>query len=410
MAVQDLAAGPGDDVLARVVDRFLADHGDELVAIRRRIHAHPEPSWHEQATTALVAERLAAAGLSPRVLAGGTGLVCDVGPAGADGPTVVLRADLDALCLEDTKDVPYRSTVPGVCHACGHDVHTTSLLGAGLVLDRALAETGGGRVRLVFQPAEEALPGGATAAVAAGVLEGASAIFALHCDPGLDAGRVGVKAGCITSACDLVVVRLHGPGGHTARPHLTADLVHVAARIVTDVTAGMGRLIDVRSGVSVVWGAIHAGGAPNVIPNAAEVAGTIRCMTREAWEAVPAIVRRLLDAVVLPLGATYDLDYTRGSPPVDNDPSATRLVANAVSAALGPDAVAEAVQSVGAEDFSWYLDHVPGSFARLGVRPPGTVEAPDLHTSAFDVDERAIGVAVRTLTRVAVEALAAYRS
>jgi amidohydrolase len=410
MALRDrAAAGPADDVPAREVDRFLEASGDDLVALRRRIHAHPEPSWSEHATTAIVAERLAAAGLAPRLLDGGTGLVCDVGEPGT-GPTVVLRADLDALCLEDTKDVPYRSTVPGVCHACGHDVHTTALVGAGTVLASALPDGPPGLVRLVFQPAEEALPGGATTVLGAGVLDGADAIFALHCDPSLDAGRVGVKAGYITSACDRVVVRLRGDGGHTARPHLTSDLVHVAARVVTDVTAGLGRLVDVRGGLSVVWGSIHAGSAANVIPNSAEVAGTVRAMTREAWESVPDLVRILLDAVVLPLKATYELEYTRGSPPVDNDPFATSVLSDAVTAALGPEALADTPQSVGAEDFSWYLDHVPGSFARLGVRPPGAVAAPDLHTSAFDVDERAIGVAVRTLTRLAFEALTAYRS
>lgn len=424
MSLQDRRAagrpGQADDVLARELDRFVATAADDLVTLRRHIHAHPEPSWSEHATTALVAAQLRQAGLAPRLLDGGTGLVCDVGAAGggadgqadrhAGGPTVVLRADLDALCLEDTKDVPYRSTVPGVCHACGHDVHTTVLVGAGLVLARALPDGPPGRVRLVFQPAEESLPGGATAVIRQGVLDGADCIFALHCDPALDAGRVGVRVGAITSACDSMVVRLSGPGGHTARPHLTADLVHVAARVVTDLTAGISRLIDVRGGVSVVFGAIHAGSAPNVIPNRAEVAGTIRAMSRGAWEAVPAVVRRLLDATVLPLGAEYELDYTRGSPPVENDPIATRVLSDAVTVALGPDAVADTAQSVGAEDFSWYLDHVPGSFARLGVRPPGAVSAPDLHTSAFDVDERAIAVGVRALTRVAFEALTAYRS
>jgi amidohydrolase len=215
--------------------------------------------------------------------------------------------------------------------------------------------------------------------------------------------------GAITSACDRIVVKLGGPGGHTARPHLTADLVTIAARVVTDLPAGLNRLVDVRGGVSLVFGSLHAGTAANVIPIAGEVAGTLRAMSRAAWEAAPELVRRLLDATVTPLGGTYELEYTRGSPPVENDPFATRVLSDAVTAALGPDALAETPQSVGAEDFSWYLDHVPGSFARLGVRPPGALDAPDLHTSAFDVDERAIAAGVRTLCHVAAGALAAYR-
>ena len=219
-----------------------------MVVLRREIHAHPELAWHELRTSALVTHELRRAGLSPTPLPTGTGLVCDVVGDG-HGPTVALRADLDALPIDDEKDVPYRSSVPGVAHACGHDVHTAVVLGAGLGLAR-LAAAGEllGRVRLVFQPAEEVVPGGALAALAADALGGARRVFALHCDPRVDAGSVAVRAGPITAAVDSITVRLSGPGGHTARPQLTVDLVSALADILVRTPALLSRRVDPRAG------------------------------------------------------------------------------------------------------------------------------------------------------------------
>src|SRR4051794_14617490 len=199
-----------------VAEAWLEEHEDDLSAVRRRIHANPELGRKEFVTTALLVERLERAGLSPKVLDAGTGVVCDIGDG--DGPLVLLRADIDALPLPDEKDVSYRSQVPGVCHACGHDVHTAALLGAGLALAE-YADRLPGRVRLVFQPAEEVMPGGALDVIAQGGMDDVTAIFALHCDPALEVGRVGLKSGPVTAAADTVEVRLWGPGGHTSRPH-----------------------------------------------------------------------------------------------------------------------------------------------------------------------------------------------
>ena len=191
---------------ASAVDRWLAAHEAELVALRRDLHMHPELGWTEHRTTKVLVERLEAAGLAPEVLAGGTGLVCDVGEG--DGPLVGLRADIDALPLQDVKDVPYRSRTPGTCHACGHDVHTAVVLGAGLALATLRLP---GRVRLFFQPAEELMPGGAIDVVRQGWADELSVVYGLHCDPSLEVGRVGVKSGPITAAADSVRVRLSGP-------------------------------------------------------------------------------------------------------------------------------------------------------------------------------------------------------
>jgi amidohydrolase len=390
-------------VIDQALDRFLGEHGEELVAFRRRLHAHPEPSWQEHETTAAVRDRLQVAGVATASLETETGLRADLGRP--DGPTVLLRADIDALPLDDEKDVPYRSTVPGVCHACGHDVHTTILLGAGLVLHRLLEEGGPGRVRLLFQPAEESMPGGAEALHRTSVMDDIDLAFALHCDPSLEVGKVGLRSGPITSAADQVSIRLHGPGGHTARPHRTADLVHILGRLITDLPDGLLKLTDSRDAVTMVFGRVDAGHVPNVIPTNAQLEGTLRVRGRDSWEVAPALVERLVEAAVRPFGATYELSYQRGSPPVDNDPRAVAILRRAATDALGDEAATSTEQSVGNEDFSWLLERVPGAYARLGVRPVGQALSVDLHAGRFDVDERAIDAGVRLLVHTALEAL-----
>jgi amidohydrolase len=386
----------------QIADAWLAGHEAELSVVRRTLHAHPELGRREYETTALVAGRLEQAGLSPKVLDAGTGLVCDVGPG--DGPVVVLRADIDALPLTDEKDVPYRSQVPGVCHACGHDVHTSALLGTGLALAQA-ADRLPGRVRLVFQPAEELMPGGALDVVAQGLVQDAVAIFGLHCDPTLEVGRVGLKTGPITAAADSVEVRLTGPGGHTSRPHNTVDLVHALATVATGLPEALSRLVDPRAGLCLVWGHVSAGLAPNAIPREGLLQGTLRVLDKAAWQSAPDLVRRVVEGLVAPYGARADVRYARGVPPVVNDPAATALLTAAVKAALGPGAAVPTVQSLGGEDFAWYLEHVPGAMARLGVKPPGLERPVDLHQGLFDVDEAALAVGVRVLVTAAVAAL-----
>ena len=387
-----------------IADAWLRENDAELVRVRRDLHAHPELGHAEHRTTALLVERLTAAGLKPQVLSKGTGLVCDVGSGSA--PVVVLRADIDALPLDDEKLVPYRSTLPGVCHACGHDVHTAALLGAGLALAEA-ADRLDGTVRLVFQPAEEKMPGGALDVLADRVLDGVSSVFALHCDPALEVGRVGLKSGPITAAADALTVVLKGPGGHTSRPHNTVDLVHVLATVATGLPNALSRLVDPRAGLALVWGHVSAGVATNAIPRSGILKGTLRVLDKGAWRDAPVMVQRVVDGLVAPYGAHADVTYERGVPPVVNDSSATALMAAAVRGALGQGAAVPTLQSLGGEDFGWYLEHVPGSMARLGVKPPGQELPHDLHQGSFDVDEQALGVAVRVLVATALAALSA---
>ncbi len=394
------------DPIARGLDAFLDAHLEELITFRRHLHAHPERSRKEFETTASVVERLQVAGLDARVLASGTGALCDLGGA-IDGPTVALRADLDALGMADTKDVPYRSVVPGVAHACGHDVHTTVVLGSGLALAHLFATDAlPGTVRLVFQPAEEAVPGGALDVIADGGIDGVDWMFGVHCDPKLDVGRVGVRAGAITAAADLVTIRLRGPGGHTARPQLTADLVDVAARVVTVLPGALRERAAPLGALNLVFGAIHAGDAANVIPALAELRGTVRSPDRAAWDQAPAFLEEIIESIATPRGAMFEIGYSRGAPPVDNDAAATAIFAAAATDVLGPSKVVETPQSQGGDDFSWYLEHVAGTYARLGVHDPESDRGRlDLHSSDFDIDERAIAVGIRVLVTAAVRAL-----
>jgi len=386
------------------VETWLALHGDALIEFRRDLHRHPELGHHERRTTDLLVAALEKQGLHPQVLSRGTGLTCEVGDG--DGPVVGLRADIDALPLQDLKDVEYRSTVPGVCHACGHDVHTAVLLGTGLALASGLAtERLPGRVRLIFQPAEEVMPGGALDVIGDGGLKGLTSVYALHCDPSLEVGRIGIKAGPITAAADSVEVCLSGPGGHTSRPHNTVDLVHALAVVATGLPDALGRLVDPRAGMCLVWGHISAGTAANAVPREGVLRGTLRVLDKGAWESAPKLVRRIVEGLVVPYGAVADVTYERGVPPVVNQAASTALMSEAATAALGRGSVVPTVQSLGGEDFAWYLDQVPGAMARLGVRPPGQERPHDLHQGGFDVDEDAVGVGVRALVATALAAM-----
>ncbi|MFI8184929.1 M20 family metallopeptidase [Actinacidiphila glaucinigra] len=392
-------AAPEGALLGVVPERLRA----ELVAFRRDLHMNPELGRQEFRTTAAVKARLEQAGLKPRVMPGGTGLLCDIGATDPERPRLALRADLDALPIPDTKRVEYRSTVPGRTHACGHDVHTTVVLGAGLVLAELERE---GRlrrpVRLVFQPAEEVMPGGALDAIKAKALDGVGRILALHCDPKVEVGRIGLRQGPITSAVDRLELSLDGAGGHTARPHLTTDLVTAAAKMATELPAVLARRIDPRAGMSIVWGRIEAGHAANVIPQHAELEGTVRCLDLNAWHEAPDLVHEVIDQVAAMYRAKWELTYHRGVPPVVNEADSTELLRDAMTARYGAHTVEDTEQSLGGEDFSWYLEQVPGALARLGVRPVGDTSKRDLHQGDFDVDEGAIKVGVELFTSAAL--------
>jgi amidohydrolase len=387
------------------LDAWLADHEQELVATRRHIHAHPELSRQEFETSALVFKELVAVGLQPRMLFEGNGVLCDIGTGDT---AIALRADLDALPIQDIKQVPYRSQVENVCHACGHDVHTTVVLGAGKALAK-LAQAGElpGRVRLIFQPSEERQPSGAPDVIACGGLDDVDAIFGLHCAPMLPCGVVATRSGPMTAAADFFEIKLRGKGGHTARPHLTEDLVHAVGRLITQASSLLERKIDRRAGATLTFGSVVAGDHPDTIPSEAILRGTVRVLHRDSWQQLPALIPEIVKDLTAGSGAQVEVEYVRGVPPVINDRLAAETIARASAIALGSRGhFTEADISMGGEDFAFYVEQIPGAMLRLGVSPPGASDVHDIHQAGFDIDERAIGVGVRVMVHTALAALA----
>lgn len=394
-AVPDLGAGRGPAWL----DRHLAAALPGLIALRRNIHAHPEIAHTEYGTTRLISETLGSLGIKSSVLPCGTGLVADID--GGPGPRIALRADLDALPLAEESGLPFASTVPGVAHACGHDVHATVVVGAAAAL--AAAPGLRGPVRLIFQPAEEVMPGGADDVIAAGGLAGVDLAYALHCDPSLIVGSVSTRIGPITSACDMIGITVTGPGGHTSRPHLTVDVVGALAALAAELPYLLTRHLPTEAGITLVWGAISAGDAANVIPMRGVLRGTLRVADRSAWRGAEGLVRRLATQILAPYGADSSVDFEQGVPPAVNDEHAVDVLRVGAAAALGAESVALATQSSGAEDFAAILDEVPGALIRLGVWD-GASPKVDLHSATFWADERAIAVGVRTLVHTVLAA------
>ncbi|WP_299443190.1 amidohydrolase [uncultured Phycicoccus sp.] len=388
-----------DDALLAALGERITSLSPELIDLRRDFHAHPELSREETRTTESVARRLADAGVAVRRLPG-TGVVADVG-APEPQYRVALRADMDALPVRERSGLRYGSKNPGVCHACGHDVHTAALVGAVIALhavEESLAERGIA-VRAIFQAAEEVMPGGAIDAIAAGALEDVDSIFAVHCDPSIDVGEVGLREGALTAAADQIAVTLHGRGGHTSRPQLTEDLVYALAKVVTDVPAVLGRRLDPRTGAALVWGMVGAGRVANVIPSTGECRGTLRMLDAESWLTVGPLLEEIVHGVVQPYGVQAKVERLKGVPPVVNTGDGISALRRAALASRV--APVQTAQSLGGEDFSWYLAHCTGAMARLGTRTPGGPTY-DLHQGDLVVDERSVALGARLLASVAV--------
>lgn len=381
----------------------------ELIDFRRDMHAHPELAFQETRTSELIQARLRMAGMDPQPLEP-TGVIVDIGAPDPDC-RVGLRADIDALPLLERTGLPFSSVVPGVSHACGHDVHTSALLGAALALHEhrdALAERGLG-VRAIFQPAEESMPGGARALLDLGVMHEVHSVFALHCDPRRDLGHVGLRRGAITAASDEVRVLVSGSGGHTSRPHLTQDVTYALAKIVTDLPAALSRRLDPRSVAALVWGAVHSGAASNVIPDSGEARGTLRMLDALAWESISALLEELVQGIASPYRVQAELRHTRGVPPVVNTALGVEALRVAAIAGVGPLSVQDTEQSMGGEDFAWLLQGREGALLRLGTRTPGG-ETFDLHRGDLVIDEGAVLLGARLLASTPLAALDCARA
>lgn len=382
---------------------------DQIVADRRHLHMHPELSGEELDTSLYLYQQLDTEGYAVELGPEGRGVTVQPKPVAPEDveaaiPRICIRADIDALAIQDEKNAPYASQVPGVMHACGHDAHTATVLGA----IRALSELEAGgdlpwpvRWRAVFQPAEETCEG-AHAMVRAGVLESVDAIIATHMDPSRAIGKIGVRPGVLTANGDHIVFTIYGRGGHAARPHETIDPIAVAAQLISSLYLFVPRTTDSLDAVVITIGQILGGDNPNVIPERVQLRGTLRTLSRTVRERTLEYIRQLARGVGESTGTKIEVEFSVGVHSVENDGYLTELFRKSAADVVGENGVEEIQQpSMGGEDFSAYLDHVPGAMFRLGCASPGA-EATPLHTPRFDIDEKALAIGAKILARTAV--------
>ncbi len=365
----------------------------ELLAIRRHLHAHPELSGNEHQTAALVAGELRKLGWRVQEGVGRTGVLAELGPSG--GPVVALRVDMDALPVEERTGLPYASLNQGLMHACGHDIHTTVGLGVARILG-PLAEQLVGTVRLLFQPAEETAQGAAWM-VADGAMQGVDALFGVHVFPSLSVGTIGVRSGSLTAAAGELEVEVLGEGGHGARPHQSTDAIWIAARVVSGLQEAISRRLDALHPVVVSFGRIEGGKAFNVIADHVRLLGTVRCLDLELHAQLPCWIEETVQAICKGYGGEARVRYRCISPPVHNDPELTQLLADEAVELLGRPQVEWLEQpSLGAEDFAELQRDTPSTMFRLGVAGPKGCTP--LHSNTFAADEAAVGVGVEVLS------------
>jgi amidohydrolase len=383
------------------IDEHVDASRTKLVALRRHLHAHPEPSGAEIETTRYLATILQNSGLAVTIISSGTGLIVE--PAGQDaGPRIAFRADIDALYVADEKDVEYRSRTPGIAHACGHDAHATIAVGAALALDACASLLPRPlRWRLILQPAEET-SNGARQMVAAGAVDNVDAIIGLHLDPERRFGRTGFGRGTLTAYCNEVDVVIRGIGGHAARPHHAADPISAAVQLISSAYHGLPRSVDSRDPAVLTFGSIHGGAARNVIPEEVRIAGTARTHSIGARETLERRLREIGAGVAALTGTNIELTFRHGPDAIVNDPVVTELCERAVAEAIGADSIERiTMPSLGGEDFSEYLACVPGCFFRLGSWV-GDAPAPLLHSGHFDVDDDVLVLGAKLMARCVI--------
>ncbi|WP_404275850.1 amidohydrolase [Exiguobacterium undae] len=363
-----------------------------MVERRRYLHQHPELSFHEVDTPRFIAERLTELGIEVRTGVGGRGVVGTI-RGGQPGKTVALRADFDALPIQDEKEVDYRSTVPGAMHACGHDGHTATLLAVAEILV-GQKEHLAGNVVLIHQHAEEVVPGGARDMIADGCLDGVDVIFGTHLWSTTKLGTIGYRVGPVMAAADKFELTLFGRGGHGAKPHETIDAVVLGATVVKELQSIVSRRLDPLQQAVLTIGTLHAGNTFNVIADSAELTGTIRTFDPLVADQIVREMERTIKGVCDAAGATYAFRYERGYPAVVNHPAETELVRAVASDVVGADQVFEIAPTMGGEDFAYYLQQVPGTFFFTGA---GDETFYPHHHPKFDFEEQAMQYAARIL-------------
>lgn len=371
---------------------------DQLVSMRRELHRHPELSGEEHETTTRIRKWLTEAGIPLLELNLATGVLAEI-KGGKPGPTILLRADIDALPVQEETGLPFASEVPGRMHACGHDFHTTSMIGAATLLQKQ-ASTLAGNVRILFQPAEETASGAKTV-IAVGALEGVSAVFGMHNKPELPVGTVGLRVGPLMASVDRFIVRIKGIGGHAGIPEATVDPVVVSSAIVGALQSLVSRNTSPHHAAVVSVCRLQVGSSWNVIPESGEMEGTVRTFQREARAKLPEQMRRVVENVAAGYGAEAELEWIDMLPAVNNDAAAIEL-ADRVARSQGLQVV-EAVSTMGGEDFALYQEVLPGAFLWMGTG--GTEQ---WHHPKFTLNEDALAISAALFAEVAIEALQAY--
>lgn len=403
---------PQLEVWERAFDRTAGELSSEIIRIRRHLHAHPEPSGEEIATTQFVQQQLAQRGLRPQLARShqgrDVGLWCDLdlGEPAADAPRIALRCDLDALKMQDEKQVEYRSTRTGVAHACGHDAHTAILLGTALAAvqasrDALVATLSGLKLRLLFQPAEETSDG-ARWLVEQGAVDGVAAILGLHVDPERPVGEVGIRYGMLTANCDAIDIAIRGHGGHAARPHHSRDPIAAAAQLVAVLYQQLPRSVDSRDASVFTVGRIHGGYSHNVIPEAVLLQATLRTTDAVSRATLQRRIDEICRGVAQAAGVEIEIAFGVPLPGVNNHPRLAAALEMAAVRVLGIDGVKQITRpSLGGEDFAVYLDKLDGALLRLGCATP-QLQSPFLHSPLFDIDERCLAIGMKVLFRAAV--------
>lgn len=369
-------------------------HAPEFISIRHHLHAHPELSYQEFRTSAFVQEKLSAVGIPHKVMAE-TGVVGIIEGRNPGKRVIALRADMDALPIREENDVPYKSTNEGVMHACGHDVHTTILLGASTIL-HALRQEWEGTVKLIFQPGEEKNPGGASLMIREGVLTDPEpqAIFGLHVHPGLEVGKLSFRGGMVMASADEIYITIRGKGGHAAAPHQTVDTILVASHLVVALQQIISRNRNPLSPSVLSITSVQGGHTTNVIPSEVKLMGTFRAMDEEWRFRAHALIRQLATELVHGMGAEIDVHIDVGYPMVYNNPALDALARTEARTYIGAENVQETEVRLGAEDFGYYTRQIPGCFYRLGVMNAEKGITSGVHTPTFNIDESAIEIGV----------------
>lgn len=366
-----------------------------LIEIRRHLHSHPELSGQEYQTAAYAAGVMSSYGFHVQEMVGKTGVVAELTGKESSTGVLAIRTDMDALPIHEKTDLPFASKKTGIMHACGHDVHTTVGLGAGMVL-AALECQFPGNTRFLFQPAEETAQG-ARWMIEDGVMDNVKAILGVHVFPTIEAGKVGLRQGALTAAADDLEIKILGESGHGARPHEAIDAIWIASQVVTTLQQSISRTLNPLHPVVLTIGQISGGRAPNVIADQVRLQGTVRSLHPDVHQQLPDWIDKIIAGVCKPYGAQYKLNYQRRVPSVMNDPALTHLMADSAKAALGTEQIAWIDEpSLGAEDFALYTEKVPGTMFRLGVGHTDKSNYP-LHHPQFEVDEQALTTGVVTL-------------